>query len=422
MTLRNFQTHDIKFYSKLTEWLKQLPMKSASARQWSATIQNAKGIRQEEIDQSSVGELLIQFADNHKFSKKVLLSHIEINLRTCMPILGSERARKYNPTLYYKSIPIETLPLRVIKILSGQKVVHAYVMPNTHYRMIQVRFSSLFDNMDRWLIFDSKWKLIRSADASGLYKSSLEAIDAMHSAVAKHFDGFVSNTAHNAFEQYSLLGGRKYREWFLCINNWRDNYEENHFNIRNLLLHLRTSEWIGEDGVKLLLVDEMQSDWHAHKKVEEDVPDAPFEKDWYELAIKVACTIAVQSEITRIAFTSGEHHTKRYGHDYEGLEILYDQMIPKALNKLKQKYGGSIGWAAITVKTPTANLIRDRNQGWAIENKADKAITKGIKNQSVALSYLKAMSDKKKEDVRVLEISPLLIQAVQSRGLPLFGW
>ena len=404
------------------EWLEQLPMNAAKINQWQATIQNAKGIRQEEIDLAGVGELQTQFAYSHKLSKKDLLNHIENNLRACMPILGSERARQYSPTLFYKKISVESLPPKVIKILSGQKAIHAYVMPNTHYRMVQFRFSSLFSNMDRWIIFDHKWKLVRSADTTGLYKTALEAIDAMHSAVSKRFEGFVSNTTHNAFEQYSLLGGHRYREWFVCINYWHKKYNDNHFGINNMLLHLRTSEWVDDGGVKLLLVDEMQSDWHAHKKTEKNVPDAPFEKDWHELAIKVAFTVAVESKITRIAFTSGEHHTKRYGYDYEGLEILYDQMIPKALNKVKQRYGGSTGWTSITVKKPTGNLIRDRDHGWAIENKSNKIITKVIKNQSVALSYLKAKSDKRKECVRFLELSTELIQELKIKGLPLYGW
>jgi hypothetical protein len=404
------------------EWLEQLPMNAAKVNQWQATIQNAKGIRQEEIDQADVGELLSQFADNQKLSKGDLLNHIENNLRACMPILGSERARQYSPTLLYKKIPVESLPPKVINMLNGQKVIHAHVMPYTHYRMVQFRFNSLFSDMDRWIIFDPKWKLIRSAETSGLYKTSLEAIDAMHSAVSKRFDGFVSNTTHNEFEQYSLLGGRKYREWFVCINHWNEKYNDNHFRINNLLLHLRTSEWMTDDGIKLLLVDEMQSDWHAHKKTEKDVPNAPFEKDWHELAIKAACSIAAQLEITRIAFTTSEHHAKRYGYDYDGFKILYDQMIPKALNKLKQTYGGSSGWTTITVKTPIANLIRDRNQGWVIEIKEDKAITKGIQNQSVALSYLKAKSDKRKESVHFLEISTELVQQLKTKGLPLYGW
>jgi hypothetical protein len=114
--LSRFQTHELQLHSKLMEWLEQLPMNAAKVNQWQTTIQNAKGIRQEEIDQAGVGELLIQFADNHKLSKKEFLNHIEENLRACMPILGSEHARQYSPTLLYKKIPVESLPPKVIRL------------------------------------------------------------------------------------------------------------------------------------------------------------------------------------------------------------------------------------------------------------------------------------------------------------------
>lgn len=389
--------------------------------QWAATIQNAKGIRQEEIDQAGVEEFLSQFSDGYKLSKKDLLNSIKNNLRTCVPVLGSERATKYTPSLYYRPIALDTVPEKVIESFRGQKIT-VYEMPSFKHRIVKAIFEDMFGSTERWFVFDSQWKTVKLPVDANIYKTPLEAIDALYSQVSQIFNEFSSSVSLNHYERYSLLGGRNYMEWFLCIDKWPSTYGDNHFDIKNLLLHLRTSEWVADDEVTLLLVDEMQSDWHAHKKLEEDVPDAPFEKDWYELAIKAVCTIAAQSGITRIAFTSGEHHTKRYGYDYEGLEILYDQMIPKALNKLKQKYGGSTGWSTIIVKNPTAKLIRDRSQSWVIENKADKSVTRGIKNQSVALSYLKAKGDKKKENVRVLEISPILMQEIKTSGMPLFGW
>jgi hypothetical protein len=45
-----------------------------------------------------------------------------------------------------------------------------------------------------------------------------------------------------------------------------------------------------------------------------------------------------------------------------------------------------------------------------------------IKNQVVAMRYLKGRGQKQKEEVSVLEVSPELTELVKSKGLPLFGW
>lgn len=398
-----------------------MPMNVAMVGQWVSTIKNAKGICQEEIIRACVEELLIQHAVDHKLTKKNLINHIKKNLRTCEPVLINERETKYTPSLYYRSISLDAVPEKVIESFRGQKLM-AYEMPSFKHRLVKALFEDMFGLTERWFVFDSQWNTVKLPVDANIYKTSLEAIDALYSQVSQIFNKFSSYASLNYYERFSLLGGTNYREWFLCIDKWPEIYSENHFDIKNLLLHLRTSEWVDADGVTLLLVDEIQSDWNARRKLEDEIPESPFVKDWHELGIKAVCTIAARSGITRIAFTGVEHHTKRYGHDYEGLKILYDQKIPKTLNKLTQKYGGSTGWSTIIVNNPTAKLIRDRKQGWVIENKVDKAVTRGIKNQSVALYYLKAKGNKIKESVRVLDILPILVEAVKSKGLPLFGW
>lgn len=431
---RQFVTYKLNFYSTLVEWLKKLPMRSATAYQWRATILNAKSMRQEEVEQSGILKMLDAYEDS-KVGKVELLEYVEYNMNACYPSLITERARDYQPSLRYVPLNIKDIPEKVIDSFSGFKIKDAALMPSFNYRLICVRYNDMFDDVLRWLIFDQKWNLIKPLGHAGVFRTSLEAIDAMHTAAQKKFDQFTSSTPHKVYERYSLLGGHNYREWFLCIDNWIESYDNNHFNMNNVLVHIRTSEWLDTDGQPLLLIDEIQSDWHAAKKQADEllhdrgeldeseiVPVAPFVKGWHELGIKAACSIAVNAGFCRLAFTSGEQHCKRYGREYEGLQILYDQMIPKSLEKLKHKYNCPVYWKTIAVRKPTVKLKATSTHNWIIQTSTGEMVTSSIKNEQVALSYLKAKSEKKDESVRVLEISPVLMQAIKTRGLPLFGW
>ena len=431
---RQYETYDLRFHSGLVEWIKKLPMRTARINQWRATILNAKGMRQEEIEQSGILEM---FLDNGavKLDKAELLEYIEYNLRACYPSLITERARSYQPSLRYVPLNIKDIPEKILDSFNGFKVKEAALLPSFNFRLVCVRYNDMFDDVLRWLIFDQKWNLIKPLGHAGVFRSSLEAIDAMHTTVQKKFDRFTSSTPHKVYERYSLLGGRNYREWFLCIDKWIESYDNNHFGKDNLLVHIRTSEWLDKDGQPLLLVDEIQSDWHAAKKHADEmledggeldesdiVPIAPFAREWHELGIKAACSIAINAGFNRVAFTTGEQHCKRYAYGYEGLKILYDQHVPKALEKLKQKYHCGVIWVTIAAKMPSEKMITTSGREWIVENNADKSQKIRVKNEQVALSYLKAKSAMKYESVRVLEISPILFQTIKTRGLPLFGW
>lgn len=252
--LRQFETHELKFYSGLVEWLKKMPMKSATIDQWQATIKNIAGIRQDEIKQSGLLDVF-DFFEEDKIDKTDLLEYVKFNLNACFPSLITERARGYQPSLYYKSLAHEAIPKKIKESFRGQEIIHAYVMPSFNYRMLRVRFNDMFGNAERWLNFDYKWKILMLPTSAGIYHSSLEAIDAMHAAELHSFDQFTSATPHKVYERYSLLGGRDYREWFLCIDKWIESYDNSHFDIGNVLVHIRTSHWWDNEGQPLMLVD-----------------------------------------------------------------------------------------------------------------------------------------------------------------------
>jgi hypothetical protein len=152
----------------------------------------------------------------------------------------------------------------------------------------------------------------------------------------------------------------------------------------NVLAHMRVQDRKGPNGEKILHVEEIQSDWHQAgrkkgygpqleeqyrayyttpdgqqvdigfgktpeevermtqaagwnsmpvkietektvKKIGEGVPDAPFKKNWHELAMKRLLNYAAENGYDSIAITPGAEQAKRYDLSKQVDELLYKQ-------------------------------------------------------------------------------------------------
>jgi hypothetical protein len=149
-------------------------------------------------------------------------------------------------------------------------------------------------------------------------------------------------------------------------------YQSSHFPDPNILAHMRVNDRVDAEGKKMLLIEEVQSDWHqagreqgynnpkeqalAQEKIralkeehrilgqlkelttneternaisqkrfdlmnqaqelskvgQSGVPDAPFKDTWYQLALKRAIKEAVDKGYDRIGLTTGKRQIERY--------------------------------------------------------------------------------------------------------------
>lgn len=175
-------------------------------------------------------------------------------------------------------------------------------------------------------------------------------------------------------------------------------YKSSHFGEPNILAHLRVNDRVDADGKKMLLVEEVQSDWHQagrekgygrqpstfilvnpetsgavgnfatreeaaefmrtspradefaqrgffifENKGKVNVPDAPFKDSWYQLALKRAIQYAAENGYDRIGLTTGSQQAARFDLSKQISELHYSGTnlvaYDKAGNQVIQQTG-----------------------------------------------------------------------------------
>ena len=236
------------------------------------------------------------------------------------------------------------------------------------------------------------------------------------------------------FGQYTLPGGENYRELLLTMpakplteaearivlgaapdaklsaadisyasRKNADEYKSSHFDQPNILAHLRVNDRVDSDGKKMLLIEEVQSDWHQagrekgyftenlaklnefndYKKylkniynrdpeyisVQErlkpeelakfnelrsaaykenktgSVPDAPFKDTWYQLALKRAIQHAAENGYDRIGLTTGSQQAARFD-------------LSKQVNEITVPMVNSDGTRSVRITPTTGTSIK----------------------------------------------------------------
>lgn len=170
-------------------------------------------------------------------------------------------------------------------------------------------------------------------------------------------------------------------------------YKSAHFDQPNILAHLRVNDRVDADGKKMLLVEEVQSDWHqagrekGYKNVEEqkafdaaleeakqyskelrekygdanavstiatveeqnkyrdlfakaqqlkpksEIPDAPFKDSWYQLALKRAIQYAAENGYDRIGLTTGSQQAARFDLSKQLSRVSYQDGVLHGYDK-----------------------------------------------------------------------------------------
>ena len=430
------EAHILPLRSKLLAWLEHNPQQVASAAQWLAMLNNLQSVRKEELERSGISELLtLGHEANERVPKNDLMAGIEYGLQQCRPIIKAHWKFGFCPSLGMKTKAGE-LPRRVEARARPfvESAQICYQHPSMGYWIVRTGYQDLATTAPNWIVLDNQGKILRSHERhGGWFPSVLEALDAMHQTIRERFHKFGHAQPVTAFDVYTFMGGKNYQEWFVFLPDWPLPYRDGHFDLKQLLVHIRTTERMDCGEQPLFMVEEIQSPWHADGRergytTDEDeigadncVADAPFAKEWHELGIKATIWPTIKQGFTRIGFTTGKQQCERWG-ELEGLMNLYDQQIPKRLKKIAAQFDCPYGGTSITTRKPIAKVRGSRQAGWVVRDANNKPIAPPVKTKDVALLYLEMKSPMVKEPIRVLQISPALRQAVLAGEMPLFGW
>lgn len=113
------------------------------------------------------------------------------------------------------------------------------------------------------------------------------------------------------------------------------NFSSSHYDVDNILVHVRFNERVDADGKRALHIEEIQSDWHqegrrrgyAEKGTQHQdlVPNAPMRQteDWSLLGFKRALRWAAENDFDRVTWTTGRQQAERYDLRKEIGELVY---------------------------------------------------------------------------------------------------
>lgn len=421
-------------YSLLKKRLNALPLKSARARQWLATINNLKqkGVREEEIQWSGLKQYLLKQDAETAITKKQLLQNW--NDKQLRIELSTEQIWGENGGLNFEEVAIR-MPHQVVyraalKLDHDCLCILRYLDNYCNYRVGVVKTLNKKHHMalnKYWFALDPYGRAI-SNSSSLFFENSFDAKNAANQHAREHLGVHNGASTHTQFDHITLFSGEDYREWFVSLPDYQRSFFGAHFFARNILAHIRTTTRTDHMGRKILFIEEVQSDWHQcgkrfgyNNSSWGRIANAPFKQEWSVLAIKLMLIQASQNGFSGIAWSMGYVQEMRYMQPLEQIKKYYDQTIPRALNNLVKTLNTKVEATFIKTRDPWLNLEKTEEK-WRVADGEGKFKTRAkYNNREAAMAVIARHSRAIELKVPVLFISEELRQQISEKGLPMYG-
>ena len=377
------------FYSPLRRYIEEKGPGAADAKTWEATIRNAPGVKQEEVNDVDLPNYFVN--NPGKITKKELLDHIDEN-----GIQLEETERDFvDPSA------IDAQQRAILREMNARAAANPALRDETG-AMITVG-------------------------------NELEPL-------MQAFEATKQQRKNNPqYGQYTLPGERQgYTELTMHVptrnvegDNTQRDFVGGHYSEPNVVVHARVTDRIASDGTPMALIEEIQSDWHQRgrkegyrspqheeafaelKRVRDDVeneyndfnnrvwrpalrqgeqaltpeirqrmteiedrlteatiahddaeravggmtPSGPFKQSWDELAFRRMLRWAADKGYRRVAWVNAAEQSRRYPGDARrdaGMQQFYDRVIPSIAKKWAKRLGGTIGVTSISGQATTA--------------------------------------------------------------------
>lgn len=416
-------------YSALQRRLVELGKAKLGYGQWRNTIQNftQKGIRQEEIDlllfNPAVNSQLMSIDHDDEQTKATDLvaqcQFQDFQISILAVHQDAQTQLKFTTPPDKKLASTKKQPKG--KIDQVRDVVH--YDPVLGYRLEKVTHQTLWGEEAVWQAVTNKGQVIRTDSDFDIHETANEAASVASVHATHHFP---KQFALGKFAKWNWTGSVNYREWLITLPYYPESYLAGHFNIRNVLAHIRCDVRENAGGERVFMLQELQSDWvqslrRSAYRGEEDLsnPTPPFSKEWQAFAMKLVFIHAALEGFDYLAWTKGVHQTQRYKKlTTANLTELYDRTLPREVNRLLKPYG--ISSETLEVYVPANYQLRAIEGGYEVFT-SDGVRLGAASTLEKAQAFLPNPSHDLLHEVHGVKLSAKTRTAILTKGFPAWG-
>lgn len=438
-----YESEPLNLWSPLRRKLEVVPQSVAQAEQWIGLIRNFEktGVSSTEIEWSNL-LLYLQSCPGQKISKNELLAALTDEFFWDLSLVRQVND-DFSPSLNFYRLPepAEELPIFVKDGIREQKYP---ILRDRTFGLCVNRHrecdAGLFGHHQYWTLSlphgQRKFGFTARNEEFETFEQAIAHAEQLLVQFKKRLakEGFVGTAkSENEFENYHLPGGDNYTEWLLSMPNFPASYWGPHFEYPNVVAHVRTTFRSNTENQKILLLEELQSDWNQslrdielgkadQKLMDNPPPDNPYRFQWLETSLKAMLALAARHQVSGIAWLPGKIHAQHFPWaNAEGLAGFYDEVVPKAMAKLGKAWGLKLQKTLIFPHEDSLVLLRADNGTFAIYQKSPlKRITSRLASIQEAEAIV-AELEERTEEVPMIPLSDACKADIRENGLPLLG-
>ena len=407
----------------LTTWFEDHGAEKASPEQWYSRISNLtkKGLREEELELSRLAENLDCDSSSAVVGDAIFscLSYDALRL-SVLPVVHAAGSQ-----LRFEKVPANAAVKRIKPKLKAGPVTHPQWRDRVlGYWVDVVDWGDLLGPEQGWMAFTYRGKpIVPHGKPSGLCATAKEAATLANNHAQKVFPKL---TAKGKWSRYRLTGGEQYREWLVTLPYYAPSFFSSHFDHRNVLLHVRCDMREGADDERVLVLQEVQSDWaqRARRFLQDEdatkpIPVPPWLKEWPALALKLMLLHAAQQGATVLAWTHGKVQVERYkGLGEAGLLELYDRTLPAEATRILRPYGKKC--ESVEVFQPANFYIEPAEMGYEVFDD-ERRLLGAAENWNDAQALLPDGAHEVLKAMHGIKLEESLRQAVLANGFYAWG-
>ena len=450
-----YELSPLKLWSPLQRQLRASAQTKGSPQQWIGVIRNLqnKGVSATEIEWSKVIPALE--GNIAPISRRDELLELLARKPPCELVLQRRITNTYAPLVQYEkqAFPAKLPP---VEVRNGRREIRVLHYTNRAFGLciwLHTAYDhALFGQRRYWTLSMPRGK--RKMAVTPTERPFATAPEAMAHGrklverMAKRLQGagFVGLTrSSNAFPEFVLSGGESYTEWLITAPNLPFQHQIEHFELPNIVAHVRTTMRTTPQGNRLLVLEEIQSDWNqqlredlevqrsfgAHMEEEgdcitwdDDLPLNPYQTQWLEAALRMMLVLAADLGVAGVAWLPGRLHAERFPWaNADGLKAFYDRIVPTAVAKLAKSWGAKVDTAAFPTLGCRHQVRKWRETGkwrvWSLDT--GLSVSEDCPDWNYAEALRKIMESPVLEEVPSLYLTDEMRTDIRENGLPYLG-